>query len=84
MCYLRLFIVCFVITEKLEELEEKLMHVQAAAEQAALIKREKEIELEALQRYFKSTEVELHRYMMALHSYERSTLSEMMFEIQFL
>ena len=49
------------IAEKVEELEEKLVRVQASADQAALIKREKEIELEALQRYFKSTEVELHR-----------------------
>ena len=45
----------------MEELEEKLVHLQAHADQAALIKREKEIELETLQRYFKSTEVELHR-----------------------
>ena len=45
----------------MEELEEKLVHLQASADQAALIKREKEIELETLQRYFKSTEVDLHR-----------------------
>lgn len=37
------------------------MVIQAAAEQASLAKREKEIELETLQRYFKSTEVDLHR-----------------------
>ena len=41
-------------TERMEQAESK-------ASQAMLTKREKEIELEALQKYFKSTEVELHR-----------------------
>ena len=50
------------IAEKVEELEEKLVHVQASADQAALIERENEIELETLQRYFKSTKVDLHRW----------------------
>lgn len=31
-----------------------------------LTQREKEIELEALQKYFKSTEVELHRWVILL------------------
>ena len=53
--------ILILILDKVEELEEKLVHVQANADQAALIKREKEIELETLERYFKSTEVELHR-----------------------
>ena len=41
-------------TERLDQAERK-------ASQAMLTQREKEIELEALQKYFKSTEVELHR-----------------------
>lgn len=46
-------------TERLEQAESK-------ASQAMLTQREKEIELEALQKYFKSTEVELHRWVILL------------------
>ncbi|XP_068682308.1 transport and Golgi organization protein 1 homolog isoform X2 [Montipora foliosa] len=69
-----------ILKEKLEELEEKLMHVQAAAEQAALIKREKEIELETLQRYFKSTEVDLHRKLTAEESARINTQNQLQSE----
>lgn len=48
-------------TERAEQAESK-------ASQAMLTQREKEIELEALQKYFKSTEVELHRKITAEES----------------
>ena len=45
--------------EKIERLEQ----AESKASQAMLTQREKEIELEALQKYFKSSEVELHRWV---------------------
>lgn len=68
------------LKEKVEELEEKLVHVQASADQAALIKREKEIELETLQRYFKSTEVDLHRKLTAEESARINTENQLQSE----
>ena len=51
------------IADEVEEIREQLVQLKSKADQAALSQREKEIELEALQKYFKSSEVELHRYV---------------------
>ena len=53
----------FLIADEVEEIREQLVQLKSKADQAALSQREKEIELEALQKYFKSSEVELHRYV---------------------
>ena len=54
----------FWIADEVEEIREQLVQLKSKADQAALSQREKEIELEALQKYFKSSEVELHRYVL--------------------
>ena len=54
----------FLIADEVEEIREQLVQLKSKADQAALSQREKEIELEALQKYFKSSEVELHRYVL--------------------
>ena len=53
----------FFIADEVEEIREQLVQLKSKADQAALSQREKEIELKALQKYFKSSEVELHRYV---------------------
>lgn len=68
------------LKKKVEELEEKLMVIEAAAGQASLAKREKEIELETLQRYFKSTEVDLHRKLTAEESARINTQNQLQSE----
>ncbi|XP_015750464.1 PREDICTED: centrosomal protein of 85 kDa-like [Acropora digitifera] len=69
-----------ILKKKVEELEEKLMVIEATAEQASLAKREKEIELETLQRYFKSTEVDLHRKLTAEESARINTQNQLQSE----
>ena len=59
----------FLIADEVEEIREQLVQLKSKADQAALSQREKEIELEALQKYFKSSEVELHRYVFHLLSH---------------
>ena len=54
----------FLIADEVEEIREQLVQLKSKADHAALSQREKEIELEALQKYFKSSEVELHRYVL--------------------
>lgn len=51
----------FLLADDNVEKTERLEQAESKASQAMLTQREKEIELEALQKYFKSTEVELHR-----------------------
>lgn len=51
----------FLLADDNVEKTERLEQAESKVSQAMLTQREKEIELEALQKYFKSTEVELHR-----------------------
>lgn len=53
-------IISFLAEDNVEKTERAEL-AESKATQALLIQREKEIELEALQKYFKSSEVELHR-----------------------
>ena len=54
--------IIFLLADDNVEKTERLDQAERKASQAMLTQREKEIELEALQKYFKSTEVELHRW----------------------
>jgi len=69
-----------VLQDELEEIKEKLVHLQSKADQASLSLREKEIELGALNKYFKSTEVELHRKLTAEESARINTENQLQSE----
>jgi len=56
----------FLLADDNVEKTERLEQAESKASQAMLTQREKEIELEALQKYFKSSEVELHRWVTCL------------------
>ena len=59
--HLQIFVELELFAESVEVMKEDLQMAKSKAQEATLLQREKEIELEALQKYFKATEVDLHR-----------------------